>query len=71
MSESSCDSQTSVFIPHLIGVIVGGALCASFAPIFAVLASGGNGAAGCVGLLVVVMGLFLAIRGQLGRSKRK
>jgi hypothetical protein len=30
----------------------GGALCASFAPIFAVLASGGNGAAGCVGLLV-------------------
>lgn len=45
MSESPYENHDSVSIPHLIGVVAG-ALCISFAPIFAVLASRGNGGVG-------------------------
>ena len=68
MSDSPHHSHHSVSVPHLLGVM-GGALCISFAPIFAVLASRGEGGVGMwdsafwrVALGAVAIGVMFAFQ---------
>lgn len=68
MRDSPHHSHYSVSIPHLLGVI-GGALCISFAPIFAVLANRGEGGVGMwdsafwrVALGAVAIGVMFAFQ---------